>query len=164
MTRAARSRRWTIAAAVALFAAIFVLRLLDDVPADGVGFLYVLPVALVAVEWGWRWGMAAGAFACLLSLLWIAIAGVELSAIGYATRAFVLIATGGVLGRVAARIRAERRRDGPLLRDGQRHARDRERRRAVHTVEPRVGADAGLVAAGADVAAVRRLHPPRRPR
>ena len=59
MTRAARSRRWTIAAAVALFAAIFVLRLLDDAPADGVGFLYVLPIGLVAVELGWRWGLAA---------------------------------------------------------------------------------------------------------
>ena len=107
MTRAARSRRWMIAAAVGLFAAIFVLRLLDDVPADGVGFLYVLPIALVAVEWGWRWGVAAGVFACLLYLLWAAIAGGELSAVGYATRAFVFIATGAVLGRVAERIRAE---------------------------------------------------------
>ena len=107
MTRAARSRRWMIAAAGALFAAVFVLRLLDDVPADGVGFLYALPVALVAVEWGWKWGVAAGVLACLLYLLWAVIAGGELSAVGYATRAFVFIATGGVLGRVAARIRAE---------------------------------------------------------
>ena len=107
MSRAARSHRWTIAAAVALFAAIFVLRLLDDVPADGVGFLYALPVALVAVEWGWRWGIAAGVLACLLYLVWIVVSGAEPSAIGYATRVFVFLATGGVLGRVAQRIRAE---------------------------------------------------------
>ena len=116
MTRAARSRRWMIAAAVGLFAAIFVLRLLDDVPADGVGFLYVLPIALVAVEWGWRWGVAAGVFACLLYLLWAAIAGGELSAVGYATRAFVFIATGAVLGRAHP---GGGRRHRPLLCHGQ---------------------------------------------
>ena len=68
--------------------------------------LYVLPVGLVAVELGWRWGLGAAALAFALYVAWSLLADVDLSALGYATRALVLFALGGVLGQLAARARA----------------------------------------------------------
>ena len=46
---------------VALFVGVFVTRLLaDESPRDAAGLLYVLPVALAAVAFGRRGGLAAG--------------------------------------------------------------------------------------------------------
>jgi diguanylate cyclase (GGDEF)-like protein/PAS domain S-box-containing protein len=99
-------RALTLAVAVGLFAVVFVLLVLVDAPAEGVGFLYVLPVGLVAVELGWRWGLTAAALAFAMYVAWSLLADVDLSALGYATRAFVLFLLGGVLGQLGARARA----------------------------------------------------------
>ena len=66
--------------------------------------LYVLPVGLVAVELGWRWGLGAAALAFALYVAWSLLADVDLSAPGYATRALVLFALG--VCQLAARARA----------------------------------------------------------
>ena len=60
----------TIAAVLGLFVAITVLLVAVDSPADGVGFLYVLPVGLVAVGLGWRWGVGAAALCFASYVLW----------------------------------------------------------------------------------------------
>jgi diguanylate cyclase (GGDEF)-like protein/PAS domain S-box-containing protein len=99
-------RAETLAVAVGLFAVVSVLLVLVAEPAEGVGFLYVLPVGLVAVELGWRWGLGAAALSLALFVAWSLLADVDLNALGYATRAFVLFLLGGVLGQLGARARA----------------------------------------------------------
>jgi diguanylate cyclase (GGDEF)-like protein/PAS domain S-box-containing protein len=96
-----------IAVALALFAVVTVLLVIADSPADGIGFLYVLPVGLVAVDLGWRWGLGAAALCFASYVLWTALGDADLSVFGYATRALVLFGLGGTLGWVAARARAE---------------------------------------------------------
>jgi diguanylate cyclase (GGDEF)-like protein/PAS domain S-box-containing protein len=96
----------TIALALGLFAVVSVLFVIGHAPADGVGFLYVLPVGLVAVQLGWRWGVAVAALCFGSYVIWAARHDIELSLLGYATRAVVLFSIGGALGWVAARARA----------------------------------------------------------
>jgi len=100
------SRTAAIGLAVGLFASVFVLRLLVDAPEEGIGFLYVLPVGLVAVELGWRWGLGAAALAFGAWLAWVVLDDVELGVLGYATRALVLFPVGGLLGWLAQSARA----------------------------------------------------------
>jgi diguanylate cyclase (GGDEF)-like protein/PAS domain S-box-containing protein len=97
----------TIAVSLSLFALVTALFALVHSPADGVGFLYVLPIGLVAVELGWRWGLAVAAVCFGSYLLWALTRDVDLSVVGYGTRAVVLFSSGGALGWVAARARAE---------------------------------------------------------
>ena len=104
--------------------------------------LYVLPVGLVAVELGWRWGLGAAALAFALYVAWSLLADVDLSALGYATRALVLFALGGVLGQLAARARATGGGVGALVFHGDRPARHLEPRRVLHAPEPGARADA----------------------
>ena len=99
-------RASTLAIAAGLFVVIFAIRLFVDAPDDGVGFLYALPVALVAVELGWRWGLAAAAVGFGLFELWVLITGPDLSPFGQAMRAVALFPLGGVLGFMATRLRA----------------------------------------------------------
>jgi diguanylate cyclase (GGDEF)-like protein/PAS domain S-box-containing protein len=100
------SDAWTIAVSLGLFAVVSVLFMIRHAPADGVGFLYVLPVGLVAVELGWRWGVGVAALCFGSYVIWAALNDIELSLLGYATRAVVLFSIGGALGWVAARARA----------------------------------------------------------
>jgi diguanylate cyclase (GGDEF)-like protein/PAS domain S-box-containing protein len=95
----------TIVATIALFALVSILFVLGHAPADGVGFLYVLPIGLVAVELGWRWGLSVAAVCFGSYVIWAAINDIELSLLGYATRAVVLFTVGGALGWLAARAR-----------------------------------------------------------
>jgi diguanylate cyclase (GGDEF)-like protein/PAS domain S-box-containing protein len=100
------SDAWTIAVALGLFAVVSILFVIGHAPADGVGFLYVLPVGLVAVELGWRWGLGVAALCFGSYVIWAALRDIELSLLGYVTRAVVLFSIGGALGWVAARARA----------------------------------------------------------
>jgi hypothetical protein len=61
-----RRPAWTIAVAGGLFAAVFVLRLLEGDAADAYTMLYALPVALLATAFGRTVGTAAGALAVAL--------------------------------------------------------------------------------------------------
>ena len=95
----------TIAVSLALFAVVTVLFAIVHTPADGIGFLYVLPIGLVAVELGWRWGVLTAAICFGAYLVFAVVRDVELSLLGYVTRAVVLFSIGGALGWVAARAR-----------------------------------------------------------
>ena len=102
-TAGGRSDALILAVALGLFAVISALFVLGHTPADGVGFLYVLPVGLVAVQLGWRWGLGVAALCFVSYVVWAARHDIELSLIGYVTRGVVLFSIGGALGWVAAR-------------------------------------------------------------
>jgi diguanylate cyclase (GGDEF)-like protein/PAS domain S-box-containing protein len=95
----------SLAIAVALFPAIFVLRLIAPEAGDGVTFLYVLPVVLVAVAYGARGGLVAAALAFALSTAWVLIEDVPVSALGYVVRAAVFVFVGILVGRFATQLR-----------------------------------------------------------
>ncbi|MGH2918862.1 MAG: PAS domain S-box protein [Solirubrobacteraceae bacterium] len=93
--------------AAQLFAAVFVLRLLDDDPAETVTLLYVLPIALLAVELGAVWGLAAAAFGLGLFGVWDAAwSDGGHSGFNYLTRGATFFVLGGAIGALADRLRA----------------------------------------------------------
>jgi diguanylate cyclase len=100
-------RKWvSVVLAVALFAAIFTMRVTVGTLADAISFLYVVPVVLVAVAYGARAGLLAGALAFLLSSAGALIADAPTSALGYVNRGLVYLFVGGLTGRFATTLRA----------------------------------------------------------
>ena len=124
-----RSAGATIAVAVALFAALFVLRLTVGDPDDAVSMLFALPIALVAVAFGFRAGILSGVAGVVLLALWVWVDDVSLSALGWVSRVTPMLLLGGLLGHAADRMRraedesrrlevaAERQRDAIEIND-----------------------------------------------
>ena len=99
-----RARVFLIAAV--LFAGVFVLRTVTDAAGTGVGFLYVLPIVMLAVEFGRRAGLAAGLGALALFTVWAQLQSPEpIDAVGYLSRATVFVLVGWVTGQMADRLR-----------------------------------------------------------
>lgn len=94
-----------LAMAVALFAAVTAWRFAVADPAAGVGFLYVIPVALVAVRFGLRGGLAAAATSTGL-VMWWAFSTDALGFTGNATRSVTFVAVAAVVGWQVERRRA----------------------------------------------------------
>ncbi len=84
----------------------------------GVSFLYVIPVALVAVELGLRAGLGMALVCLALTLIWIETRSAQIGAAGVITRAVALLAVGAITGRFADRMRAGRSRQLQLLESG----------------------------------------------
>jgi PAS domain S-box-containing protein len=107
--RAIPPRRAAVLAVVALlFVGVFLLRIGVNDPGQLVTLLYALPVALIAVELGLTWGLAAGALALGLFGVWdLAWANeTDHSAFGdYLTRGAAFFVLGGVVGALADRLR-----------------------------------------------------------
>jgi diguanylate cyclase (GGDEF)-like protein len=78
--------RSVVAVCAGLLVLVTGLRFVVDNPIEAVGFLYVLPISLAAVEFGWRGGVAAayGAMAC--TIFWALAQDVPLGAVGYTVR------------------------------------------------------------------------------
>jgi two-component system phosphate regulon sensor histidine kinase PhoR len=95
-----------LAAAAALLAIGFVLSLANDNPNNAITALYVIPVVLVALEWGALGGVAAAAISLVLVALWAWIDDVDLNALGYLTRASAYFPIALVVGITAGRLRA----------------------------------------------------------
>src|SRR5687767_191169 len=74
LTRPPRGRTTAgrLLAAAASFVAVFFFCQLSGDASDGIALLYVVPVALTALELGLRAGLAAGALATALTALWAA--------------------------------------------------------------------------------------------
>jgi hypothetical protein len=90
----ARQRWRVVAAAGALFAAIFVVRIVDGNVDDAVTLLYLMPIALVAVEFGLAGGTIAAVLACGLLGIWVATDDPGLTPVGFSTRAVAFLAVG----------------------------------------------------------------------
>ena len=99
-------RREALAAAAALFVAIFVVRTTIGTLADAISFLYVVPVVIVAVSCGTRGGALAGAVAFGLATASALIADQPTSAFGYVNRAAVFVFIGALVGRFANELRS----------------------------------------------------------
>ena len=96
----------TLAAAALLFGAVFALRVIVDSPDQLVTLLYALPIALVAVELGVGWGLAAAALALGFYSLWeVAWADHVGTALDYLTRGAAFFVIGGLVGALADRLR-----------------------------------------------------------
>jgi signal transduction histidine kinase len=117
-------RRWierkpvVLSAAAALYVAVFALRATQAGANEAVGLLYVVPIALVALELGLVAGVAAAALALGLLGAWAAGAGVHLGALGLVTRGVAFLAIGGVAGRFSDRMREAHSRQARLLESG----------------------------------------------
>jgi hypothetical protein len=103
----------TWAIVVAMFAAIFALRLWSGRVEDAYSMLFVFPVALVAVAFGRLAGTSAGVVAVLLIVVWAVARDVSLTPAGWASRVLPILLLGLLLGDATDRLRlveAERRR------------------------------------------------------
>ncbi len=102
-----------LAAAAALFAVTFAARLAIKDPDALIANFYVVPIALLAIEFGARAGVLAAAMALGLVFAWSALQTIHVSALGYTARGAAMLVTGAVVGRFSERLRsdiAERRR------------------------------------------------------
>ena len=102
-----RRRSAVVAAAAALFAATFAARLAIDDPSALLANFYTVPIALLAIEFGLRGGLAGATFAFALVLAWGEIKNLHVGALGYLSRAAVFVVVGGIVGRFADRLRAD---------------------------------------------------------
>jgi PAS domain S-box-containing protein len=95
-----------LVAAGVMFAAVFLLRLLIENPAQVVTLLYALPIALVAVGLGTAWGLGAAALAVALFGLWDLFSpAADLNALDYLARGAAFFVLGGLTGALADRVR-----------------------------------------------------------
>ncbi len=91
--------------AAVLFAAIFALRATVGSAGDAFSFLYIAPVALIAVTYGARAGLVAGAIAFALASLGSLFGAAPPTALGHVNRLLVYLFVGGLVGRFADRLR-----------------------------------------------------------
>ena len=98
-------RRTWLGLAALLFAAIFALRAGHQSPNAVVTLLYVIPIALVAVERGMRWGLAAATLALCLFGAWDLAWNQQHDFWDYPPRAAAFFLFGGLVGALADRVR-----------------------------------------------------------
>jgi diguanylate cyclase (GGDEF)-like protein/PAS domain S-box-containing protein len=99
-------RRWpAIAAASVLFGATFVLRAIADNPAWGLSYLYVLPIIILALDWGLRGGVLASLVAFSLYTAGSLLGDIGPPLAGYVPRAGTYLAVGALTGWMADRMR-----------------------------------------------------------
>jgi signal transduction histidine kinase len=114
--------RWAAAVVALLFVGVFVTRLLaDESPRDAAGLLYVLPVALAAMSFGRRGGLAAGLFGVSLVVAWALVQDFDLTWLGWVSRVVPLLLLGGLLGDATERLEAAQRREQELEAAARRH-------------------------------------------
>lgn len=101
-----RGRASVFAVAGLLFAGVFALRLAIEDPDSPISLLYVLPIALLAVERGARWGLVAAALALGLFTVWdLASSPQHDHVVDYLTRGAVFFVVGGFVGALADGLR-----------------------------------------------------------
>ena len=117
-------RRWperravVLGVAAALFAGLLALRLSISDVNSGIGLLFVVPTAMVALELGLVAGLGAAALATALIAVWSLARDVDLGALGFITRAVVFFAVGALSGRFSDRMREASARQRRLLESG----------------------------------------------
>ncbi len=114
--RSLEQRRVVLVAAVAMFAAVVVLRQTSSDAADVIALLAVVPIALVALEFGLLVGVGAAILA--LALVEVLALDVHSGTVGVYTAAVAYLAIGAVAGRFGDRMRDAQARQHLLLRSG----------------------------------------------
>jgi PAS domain S-box-containing protein len=108
--------RWqAIAAAAATFAVVFVFRLIDSNTGDGLTLLFVVPIVILASEFGLAGGLGAALVACGLVALWTVVQDPGLGVGGFLTRWATFLVIGLVVGAGAERLRRALRERQQLL-------------------------------------------------
>ena len=113
--RPPRSERTDILLCALMLALITVLRMAVSNPIEAVGFLYVIPISLLASERGLRGGLlaAGGAIAC--TACWTMAQHVELGMLGYGTRTVTYLGVGVFVGlQSQRRLKLQREREDLL--------------------------------------------------
>src|SRR5919197_569396 len=80
--RRVEQRPVVLGAAALLFVLVFAWRQLDSDAGHALALFYVLPVALVALELGFRAGLAASMLALGLVIVWAASGDADIGALG----------------------------------------------------------------------------------
>jgi hypothetical protein len=106
-----RHPRQAVAVAAAMFVAIFGLRMAETGAADAVSVLYVLPVALLAITFGFIVGSAAGVGAVALLFLGVDLTGIPLTALGWSTRITPLLLLGPLIGFASDQLQQAEQRE-----------------------------------------------------
>jgi signal transduction histidine kinase len=102
-----------LTAGVLLFAAAFLARIVVPDPGALLANFYVVPTAILAIEFGVRAGLVCTVVSIGLVFAWGIIDTVHVSTLGYVSRGAVVLVTGVVVGRFSERLRldiAERQR------------------------------------------------------
>jgi diguanylate cyclase (GGDEF)-like protein/PAS domain S-box-containing protein len=92
------SRSPLVAISLLLFAAIFGVRLAVADPSEPIMSLMVVPISILAVEFGLRGGIAGAALGSFLVILWDLIDHPVLTPFGYIGRFFVFAVSGLIVG------------------------------------------------------------------
>jgi glucose-6-phosphate-specific signal transduction histidine kinase len=116
-----KDRRSALVVAGVLFAVVFALRMTLSDPGDGILFLSIVPIALLASEYRVAGGLVGATLAAVLLIAWIATMDVDLGVAGFATRlvTFFLVGVGVGLATGSRVDREARMRD--LVEAEQRH-------------------------------------------
>ncbi|HEX4108636.1 MAG TPA: GAF domain-containing sensor histidine kinase [Solirubrobacteraceae bacterium] len=102
-----RRQQTVVAVSVVLFAAVFCARLSIHDPAALIANFYTVPIALLAIEFGWRAGLLASTLAFGLVFAWRAIDAVHVDVLGYVSRGAAFVLVGGVVGYVTDQLRRD---------------------------------------------------------
>jgi diguanylate cyclase (GGDEF)-like protein/PAS domain S-box-containing protein len=108
-----RRRALVLILCTVLCAVITVLRFAVANPVESIGFLYSIPVAMIAVEFGASAGIGAALVTLGLTVMWAETRDIQLGVLGYAARASTLAAIGGIVGTLAKqrqRVEQDRKR------------------------------------------------------
>jgi PAS domain S-box-containing protein len=101
--------------AALLFAGIFALRHSREDPGALLSVLYVIPIALVAVELGTAAGLAAAVLSIAALAAWDISVEVDVGALDYVSHAVAYLAVAATLGMVSTRARTARRSQRQLI-------------------------------------------------
>ena len=102
-SRPAPALRRPVLVCVLLLLIITVLRVIVSNPIEAVGFLYVIPISVLAAELGVRGGLFAAVGAVLLTVAWAVAQDVPFGAIGYGARIGTFLGIGILVGLQAER-------------------------------------------------------------
>jgi hypothetical protein len=106
--------RVAVTVAALLFAGVFALRLAVGGSEDAISMLYVLPIALVSLAFGAQAGVGAGVCAVALVEAWAVLGDVDLTPVGWLSRATPLLLLGLLVGVASDQQRIAARRDREL--------------------------------------------------
>jgi len=101
-----------------MFIAVFALCHVGSAPAEEIALLYVVPIALVALELGLLAGICAAALALGLVGVWALDSHADLEVVGFLTRGVAYVAVGVLAGRFSDRMRDAHARQELLLESG----------------------------------------------